>query len=92
VTEVSVSLVEMAIRMPAQVPAGEVTFQVSNDGEFPHSFLIRGGGIEEVFDEDLEPGESRSMTINLEPGEYEVICPVSNHAAQGMRTTLTVNE
>jgi glucose/arabinose dehydrogenase/plastocyanin len=92
VTEVDVSLVEMAIQMPTQISAGEVTFHVSNDGEFPHNFLIRGEGIEELFEENLASGESRSMTLNLEPGEYEVICPVSNHAQQGMRTTLTVIE
>lgn len=89
---VQVSLVEMAIQMPAELPAGLTTFDVSNDGEFPHNFLIRGEGIEEVFEEDLGPGETGSLTVNLQPGQYEVICPVSNHAAQGMTLTLTVVE
>jgi uncharacterized cupredoxin-like copper-binding protein len=89
---VDVSLVEMAIQMPAELPAGRTTFEVSNRGEFRHSFLMRGEGIEEVFDDDLDPGETNSMTIDLEPGQYEIICPVGNHAAQGMSLTLTVTE
>jgi glucose/arabinose dehydrogenase len=89
---VQVSLVEMAIQMPVELPAGLTTFEVSNGGEFPHNFLIRGEGIEEAFDEDLEPGEEGSLTVDLQPGQYEVICPVSNHAAQGMTLTLTVTD
>jgi len=30
------------------------------------------------------------MTLTLEAGEYEIYCPVSNHADMGMTTTITV--
>ncbi len=41
--------------------------------------------------EDLPPGASApEFKVELEPGTYEISCPVSDHAEQGMRGTLTV--
>lgn len=40
---------------------------------------------------DLPPGVSApEFKVHLEPGTYEISCPVSHHAEQGMRGTLTV--
>jgi|SRR5688500_539033 len=69
--------------------AGETTFTVSNDGEFPHALEIEGNGIEEET-EELGPGESGSVTVDLEPGEYELYCPVGDHRERGMVGTLVV--
>ena len=69
--------------------AGETTFTVSNEGEFPHALEIEGNGIEEETDE-LAPGASGSVTVDLEPGEYELYCPVGDHRDRGMEGTLVV--
>jgi plastocyanin len=69
--------------------AGETTFTVSNEGEFPHALEIEGNGIEEET-EELGPGDSGSVTVDLEPGEYELYCPVGDHREQGMVGTLVV--
>ena len=69
--------------------AGETTFTVSNDGEFSHALEIEGNGIEEET-EELGPGESGSVTVDLEPGEYELYCPVGDHRERGMVGTLVV--
>ncbi len=69
--------------------AGETTFTVSNEGEFPHALEVEGNGIEEETDE-LGPGESGSLTVELEPGEYVVYCPVGDHRDRGMEGTLVV--
>ncbi|HWN20537.1 MAG TPA: cupredoxin domain-containing protein [Gaiellaceae bacterium] len=69
--------------------AGETTFTVSNEGEFPHALEIEGNGIEEET-EELAPGESGSVTVELEPGEYELYCPVGDHRDRGMVGTLVV--
>jgi plastocyanin len=69
--------------------AGETTFTVSNEGEFPHALEIEGNGIEEET-EELGPGESGSVTVDLEPGEYELYCPVGDHRERGMVGTLVV--
>jgi uncharacterized cupredoxin-like copper-binding protein len=89
---VNVSLVEFEIQMPNMIPAGPITFEVSNDGTMEHNFEIEGQGIEEEFETNLQPGETRTMQVDLQPGEYAVYCPVSDHRQQGMTLTLIVTE
>jgi uncharacterized cupredoxin-like copper-binding protein len=89
-TPVQVSLVEWAIQMPDRLPAGSITFAVTNAGARQHNFEIEGQGIDEVLAQNLQPGESDTLTVELAPGEYRVYCPVGNHAGQGMELTLTV--
>jgi len=85
-----VTLTEFAIDPPnPTAQAGSVTFDVSNEGSAPHALEIEGNGIEEVTD-TLSGGQSATLTVDLEPGEYEWYCPVGNHADQGMEGTLTV--
>ena len=69
--------------------AGDVTFEVSNDGEFPHNLEVEGNGVEEVTD-TIDPGGSDSLTVSLEPGSYEIYCSIGDHAEQGMTGELTV--
>ncbi len=40
--------------------------------------------------EDLEPGNSEDLTVNLDPGHYVIMCNVEGHYKQGMHTNLTV--
>jgi hypothetical protein len=87
---VQVSLVDGAIEMPDQLPAGPVTFEVINDGTIDHNFEVEGEGIAEVFPENLAPGESQTMEFEIPSGEYRVYCPVADHAQQGMELSLTV--
>ena len=89
---VDVSLVEWAIDMPTTLPAGPTTFNITNDGTLPHNFEIEGQGIEEELEANLEPGESGTLEVTLEPGTYEIYCPVGegSHRQQGMELELTV--
>jgi glucose/arabinose dehydrogenase/uncharacterized cupredoxin-like copper-binding protein len=87
---VSVSLMEFAIDMPTELPAGPTTFEITNDGTIEHNFEVEGQGIEEELPENLAPGASGTLTVDLEPGTYEVYFPVGNHADEGMRVELTV--
>ena len=89
---VEVSLTEFAIEMPAELPAGPTTFVVTNAGEVEHNFEVEGEGVEESFGENLPPGETRELEVELEPGTYEVYCPVADHDEAGMRLELTVTE
>ncbi|HEX2097708.1 MAG TPA: plastocyanin/azurin family copper-binding protein [Rubrobacteraceae bacterium] len=54
-----------------------------------HALEIEGNGIEEETD-DIEPGGSAELEVNLEPGTYELYCPVGNHEERGMVGTVTV--
>jgi glucose/arabinose dehydrogenase/uncharacterized cupredoxin-like copper-binding protein len=87
---VAVSLMEFAIAMPTELPAGPTTFAITNDGTIEHNFEVEGQGIEEELPENLAPGASGTLTVDLAPGTYEVYCPVGDHAGEGMRLELTV--
>ena len=45
-------------------------------------------GVEE--ETEVITGGSAKLTVELEPGEYKVYCPVGNHEQAGMVGTLTV--
>jgi uncharacterized cupredoxin-like copper-binding protein len=91
--------------------AGDVTFDVSNDAEQTHEFVVfktdlaedqlptnedgdvdeEGDGVELVDEiEDIEGGSSESLTVNLEGGNYVLICNLPGHYRQGMHASFTV--
>jgi plastocyanin len=65
------------------------SLEVVNDGELPHNLTVEG---EDLATADLEGGASEELTVDLDPGDYEFICSIADHAAQGMTGTLTVEE
>ena len=69
--------------------AGQVTFDVSNDGSTVHNLEVEGNGVEEET-EDLQPGQSGKLTVDLKPGTYEIYCAIDDHKELGMEGTLTV--
>jgi high-affinity iron transporter len=72
------------------VPAGSVTFRITNVGSVEHEFEIFEG--ETVVDEveGLVPGLTRDLTVTLVPGDYTFVCKLAGHDAAGMKGTLTV--
>jgi hypothetical protein len=85
-----VGLTEYAIQMPVSLAAGPQLFRVTNNGASVHNLEVEGLGIEETFESNLSPGETQTMRLDLEPGTYQVYCPVSNHREQGMEMQLSV--
>ena len=73
------------------VAPGEVTFEVMNDGEAPHNLEVEGPSGEAELPEDLQPGDSGDLPVDLnEPGTYRFYCPVGNHEDLGMVGEVTV--
>jgi uncharacterized cupredoxin-like copper-binding protein len=72
------------------VKAGETTFRLKNDGGAPHALEIEGQGIEEET-EVITGGQSTTLKVDLEPGKYEIYCPVGNHRQMGMQGEVTVS-
>jgi plastocyanin len=69
-------------------PAGEVSIELVNESSVPHAVEVEGSGVEE--ESETVTGANTTLTVELEPGEYELYCPVGNHRDQGMDGTLTV--
>jgi hypothetical protein len=126
-SSVQVNLVDFEIdREPASVPAGEVTFEVANDGyatdadgdpipsisggqhnfevlrtdlpagDLPVSDLnfsveVEAPGIEILGSTpSLQEGANESLTVNLEPGPYVLICNLTSHYMRGMWAEISV--
>jgi hypothetical protein len=87
---VEVGLNDFYIDMPTSLPAGPVTFFITNYGPSTHSFAIDGPGIEEALTHELEPGQQGAFTVELQAGTYSIICPVPGHRDSGMSLVLTV--
>jgi uncharacterized cupredoxin-like copper-binding protein len=89
---VDVALSNFAIDMPATLPAGPTRFAIANNGQAPHNFVIEGNGQSKRLANNLQPGQSGFLNIDLAPGTYTIFCPVGEgaHRAQGMELTLTV--
>ena len=69
--------------------SGNVTFQVTNDGQTVHNLEVEGNGVEETTD-DLQPGDQGVLSVDLQPGTYEMYCSIDSHREQGMEGEITV--
>lgn len=65
----------------------DVSINLPNEGNQAHDFHIRELN---VHSSDIESGDSTTVTINAEPGEYEFYCDVLGHRESGMVGTLIV--
>ena len=91
---------------PDHVKAGKVSFKITNSGKLPHEFVIlktgkpaanlgsgarvsESGHVGEIG--DMAPGATKSVTLNLKPGHYSVICNLPSHYRMGMHADLTVS-
>jgi uncharacterized cupredoxin-like copper-binding protein len=85
-TEFSLDPSEITLDQP-----GTYVFRAVNSGRDEHALEIEGEGIEEET-EEIPPGESTELEVNLDPGTYKLYCPVGNHEERGMTGTIIVRE
>lgn len=78
----------------SNIPAGTVTFKVTNEGIAYHSFKLcttpvataAKNSCTGVVTKLLKHGQSATLTVKLtKPGKYEYLCAVPGHAAGGMK-------
>ena len=90
-TKVKVTESEFAIKLSqATITPGTYTFEVSNQGSFPHNLTIEGPGVDKVASATLQSGETGSLTVTLKAGLYEFWCSVDGHKDKGMDLTVKV--
>jgi uncharacterized cupredoxin-like copper-binding protein len=83
-------------------PAGKITFAARNVGKVEHELMVERMPIKmdapgqpnedaaQGMIQDMAPGESGKMTLNLKPGMYMLFCNVEGHFAAGQYTTFRV--
>jgi plastocyanin len=69
---------------------GRLKITLENTGSLAHNLKIERGGEDLGGTPTFQGGRTESGTVELEPGEYEMVCTVGNHAELGMTGKLTV--
>ena len=64
------------IRVGETVPAGAVTFAISNQGPSPHNLAFTS--INKV-SETINAGQTTKFTVEFQPGSYPFICNIPGH-------------
>jgi uncharacterized cupredoxin-like copper-binding protein len=71
-------------------------FVIIRSGDEPEQLPVENGLVPEdqvdLVDEaeDIAPGTSTTLTVNLEPGTYVLVCNLPAHYEQGMHAAFTV--
>jgi uncharacterized cupredoxin-like copper-binding protein len=88
-TKVPVSETEFKIATAStDLKAGEITFEVKNDGKIPHDLAIKGTADKT---ELIPAGGTAELKVTLKAGRYELYCTVPGHEAAGMKLSITVS-
>lgn len=93
---VTVVLNEWRVRLARdtiEAADGPTIFRVRNNGTYPHMLEVEGQG-EEWATDTIPPGDWVTLEAELQPGTYEVYCPIEgehgNHQRLGMTDELVV--
>lgn len=90
-TKVTVSGTDFALKLSQNTfAAGAYTFVVRNEGATVHALTIKGPGTNDAQTPIIPAGGSAELTVTLQPGSYQLWCPVGNHRQLGMETTIEV--
>ena len=90
-TNVSVSEREWSIVLGRlKAPRGTIVLNIRNFGQDDHNVAIRKNGVQYAFSGRILAGESKTISVKLGPGVYNVICTLPGHRSLGMATRLTV--
>ena len=68
--------------------AGEISITLVNTGAVEHDLLVEEAGNALVV--HVNPGETATGSIDLEPGTYTIYCDVPGHRESGMELEISV--
>jgi plastocyanin len=82
---------KIVLSRPSMKP-GTYSFVAVNKGKIAHSLAVNGPGIaHKRIAGIIPPGSSRTLTVTLRKGSYDIYCPVDGHKALGMDRKLIVS-
>jgi uncharacterized cupredoxin-like copper-binding protein len=103
---IKVDLSEWAIKASQDsAHVGKVTFDIHNSGTTTHEFVVLrtskpagdlGGGsripeTNNVGEEaDMAAGADKTLSLDLKPGHYSLVCNLPGHYTSGMHTDFTI--
>jgi uncharacterized cupredoxin-like copper-binding protein len=88
-TKVPVSETEFKITLGStSFKAGEITFEVKDDGKIPHDLAIKGTTDKT---KEIAPGSNAELKVTLKPGTYVLYCSIPGHEQAGMKQSITVS-
>lgn len=75
---VTVTAIDIAYEdPPSSAPAGEVAFQLVNEGAAEHNIVVEELGDEPIV--EAAGGQTESATVALEAGSYTLYCSIPGH-------------
>jgi uncharacterized cupredoxin-like copper-binding protein len=89
---VNVSEKEFSIALAGgnNLKTGKYTFAADNTGKIQHDLAIEGSGLKQTKTALIDPGQSKSLAVDLKPGKYKFFCTVPGHEQSGMKVEVTV--
>jgi uncharacterized cupredoxin-like copper-binding protein len=90
-THVKVTEVEYKIQLTKTTfSPGTYTFDIDNAGKVVHNLNVQGGGATEAT-QDINPGKTAALTVELKRGSYDLFCSIPGHRQLGMNLKITVS-
>jgi plastocyanin len=69
---------------------GSIPIELENAGSLAHNLRVYEGGSDIGGTPTFTGGETQTARVDLQPGDYEMVCTVGDHADLGMKGKLTV--
>ncbi len=82
----------MELEKSDEIEPGKAIIQITNNGKKEHSFVFEGTDTIQRLEENLKPGETGTISVELEPTSYNIYCPLDDHKNKGMSSVLKVEE
>ncbi|MHB9863876.1 cupredoxin domain-containing protein [Streptomyces sp. YIM S03343] len=90
-TQVTVTETEYHLKLSRSAfTPGTYTFTAHNAGTATHALELDGPGVEDVRTNNLQAGQTGTLTVTFKKGSYKMYCPVDGHKQLGMMQTIQV--
>lgn len=76
---------------PDQIPPGPAVFTITNASKTNvHNLFVDGPGVQKAAGNDMSPGQTVNMNIDLKVGKYTLYCPILDHRRKGESIDLII--